>query len=212
MEKWIDRYTVRLFDDTQPVSAEHIAHLKGMFEHLPTQQSINNNLWFTLTPEHDTLKVWLLENVYNHFDNHGQFEYMVQVLSAPLVFLSSIFTNNLNTEPVSYHDANRNIGLHAGVLMEESLGLGYDVATIGCTNRYMQNEDDLRPLYQAKMEEYFLCDIQTHTGLTDYSIEPNLAVCIGAGVPLEPDFTFSTYRGYRYAAFQKDPKEWTGVI
>lgn len=212
MEKWENRYTVRKFVDTSSVSEEHIRHFKSMFEHLPTQQSFNDNIWLTLTSEHNDLKVWLLENIYHHTDKTGQIEYMVQVLSAPLVFISNIIQHEHHPEP-SFHDANRNIGLHAGTLMEEALSFGYDVATIGCTKNYVDNLEDLHEKYQVKIKEYFGDKINEHIGTSEWELHPNLAVCIGEGEPLTGTVEhWEEYKGYRYAPFQKNPKAWAGVV
>lgn len=211
MEKWENRYTVRKFDPLIPVADEHVTHLKSMFEHIPTQQSINDNLWITLTPEHNDLRTWLLENVYNN-DNNGQVEYMIQIITAPLVFLSNAFWPG--TDRSSKIDSVRNIGLHAGILMEESLSLGYDVATIGCTQHYWENRDALHTEYNSMINNTFGEQIVNHTGVTEYDLTPNLAVCIGRGEPLTHDIGIyrDEYMGYSYVSSQKRHKDWTGVI
>lgn len=210
MEKWQNRYTVRKFDPSVTVAEEHITHLKNMFEHIPTQQSINDNLWITLTPEHHELKVWLLENVFNHNNETGKIEYMIQIITAPVVFLSNTFWPDIQLS--SFNDARRNIGLHAGILMEESLSLGYDVATIGCTQKYWDNNDILQTEYNTVIGNIFREQIVNHTKRTEYILEPSLAVCIGKGEPLSLQEEWDEYMGYTYVPYQKKQKRWWGII
>ena len=66
IEDWERRYTVRCFDDKQTIPDEDVNHLKKFFKHVPSQQSLVNNIWFTLTNEHMEFRIWLLENIF-HF-------------------------------------------------------------------------------------------------------------------------------------------------
>lgn len=213
MEKWQNRYTVRKFDTSVLIADEHITHLKNMFEHIPTQQSVNDNLWITLTPKHHKIKKWLLENVYNQLEllkNNQKREYMIQIITAPIVFISNIFF--VYNQSISLNDAVRNIGLHAGILMQESLSLGYDVATIGCTQNYSRKKDTLQPIYNDIINNMFKEQIVNHTKYTEYQLQPNLAVCIGKGEPLSSNTNWNQYMGYYYIPWQKTQKKWSGII
>lgn len=218
LDKWQNRYTVRKFDESQPVSDEHVDHLKSMWRFMPTQQSLNDNIWIALTPEYDDLKLWLIKNIYNYPDeDENAVEYMMPVLTSPLTFISMTIRHRDLKKGIDFWeydqgDANRNIGLHAGIIMEEALSLGYDVATIGCTHAYNDNFDVLQKGFDNKIKEYFDSAIQAHIGVSDYQLKPNLAVCVGKAEPLGPSGEFKIHRGLRYATFQKRPKKWTGII
>lgn len=202
---WTSRYTVRCFKD-EKIPTGIINFLVSVSERIPTQRSLNDNLWFCLTNEkHYDLKVWLLENVYNHTPTGQETEYMVQVLSAPVVFLST----EVKDIPSNPTDVCRNIGIHAGALMEHTLKYGYDCATIGCTQGDWTSKE-----FSDEINKVFGKQIKTMTGLSYLNLHPNLAVCIGRGNPVKnkTKLEYSTYKGYKYTPWQSKQKEWTGII
>ena len=201
---WNKRYTVRCFTDEE-VPESIITSLIQVSERIPTQQSFNDNLWFCLkNSKHYNLKKWLLENVYNQTKPGEETEYMVQVLSAPVVFLST-HVLDMVSDP---QDVTRNIGIHAGALMEHTLKYGYDIATIGCIQGNYTSKG-----FSDKINKVFRKQIEKMTKQSYINLAPNLAVCIGKGYPLENNnFKHSTYKGYRYVSWQKTKKEWLGII
>lgn len=236
---WQDRYTVRCFNDKISVPKEDIQHLKNMFQFVPSQQSKIDQIWFTLTSDHKDFKIWLLENIFYFMhtgdgttlaslsederqkilsNGKGIPEYMVSIISAPLVFLNMI--NCDVADPMQ--DAYRNAGIVAGAVGSEALRLGYDICFKGCTSGlfWQGNEYQNKENFNKKLEE--MCDrlykifgdkIAEHTN-TDKRINffPGFAFCIGKGLPLRKDVKYDKYKGYEYFASVKTKKPWSGVI
>ena len=241
IEDWERRYTVRCFDDKQTIPDKDVNHLKNFFKYVPSQQSKIDNIWFTLTNEHMEFRIWLLENIF-HFVHNGEGgtiahlseeqreksehvrEYMVSVISAPLVFFNVIAI----TEDLELQDAYRNSGIAAGAVGSEALRLGYDIAFKGCTSGlfWQDNEYKKKENIDKKLEtmnewlyKIFGDKLKENTE-TDEIIRlfPALAFCIGKGLPLlEADsnsfYSFlKKYKGYTYFAKGKTKKPWSGVI
>ena len=234
IEDWERRYTVRCFDDKQTIPDEDVNHLKKFFKHVPSQQSLVNNIWFTLTNEHMEFRIWLLENIfYFVHDGEGRTiahlteeqrdkskhvkEYMVSVISAPLVFFNVIAI----TEDLVFQDAYRNSGIAAGAVGSEALRLGYDIAFKGCTsglfwqdNVYKKKENTDKKLETMNEWLYKIFgDELKEKPETDKIIKlyPALAFCIGKGLPLSRPMS-QKYKGYTYFAKGKTKKPWSGVI
>lgn len=240
IENWERRYTVRCFDDKQTIPDKDINHLKNFFKYVPSQQSLINNIWFTLTNEHMDFRIWLLENIF-HFVHDGEGrtiahlseeqkdksnhvkEYMVSVISAPLVFFNVIAI----TDDLELQDAYRNSGIAAGVVSSEALRLGYDIAFKGCTsglfwqgNEYKKKEniDKKLEIMNEWLYKIFGHKLRENTGKDKIKLFPALAFCIGKGLPLfEADSDsfhsfLKKYKGYTYFAKGKTKKPWSGVI
>ena len=240
IEDWERRYTVRCFDDKQTIPDKDINHLKKFFKYAPSQQSKIDNIWFTLTNEHMDFRIWLLENIF-YFVHDGEGnttahlskkqrneskhkkEYMVSVISAPLVFFNVLIV----AEDVIEQDAFRNSGIAAGAVSSEALRLGYDIAFKGCTSglfwqdnvyKKKENIDKKLETMNELLYKIFGDKLIEYTGKDKIRMFPALAFCIGKGLPLhEPDSnsydTFlKKYKGYTYFAKGKTKKPWSGVI
>lgn len=218
--EWENRYNVRCFDDSVPVLEKDIQHLKNIFQYVPTQQSLMDNIFFTLTEEHNDFKIWLLENIFFSVDVEKGYarEYMVSLISAPLVFLSTI------TVTGDMKDAYRNSGIAVGAVGSEALKLGYDISFKGCTEgifwklgeRQQQQRKDVQKVKQFHEHLYkiFGEEIIKNTGIEEIiPFHPGMILAIGKGLPLtNPKEKYKKYKNYLYYAGQKRKKPWSGVI
>ena len=219
--EWENRYNVRCFDDSVPVLEKDIQYLKNIFQYVPTQQSLMDNIWFTLTEEHNDFKIWLLENIFYRVDIEDGYvrEYMVSLISAPLVFLSTIIGYNW-----SIQDAYRNSGIAAGAVGSAALKLGYDISFKGCTEgmfwklgehqQQQKNYDQKVKEFHEHLYKIFGKEIIKNTGIKEtIPFHPGMVLCIGKGLPLtNTQEKYKKYKNYLYFSGQKRKKPWSGVI
>lgn len=221
IEKWKNRYTVKRFDENFIPSNDQIQHIVDVIKYIPSQESRFDHIWLVLSPKDKKIKKWLTSNVFYHDNDLQGREYMIQVLTAPYVFLCVTFLDN----SISILDCKRNIGIHAGSIMSEALFLGLDVATIGCTTGTSSknpNRDDIEIQFNRLIKEKFKQSINDTIGRqfkfdwTDSKLfQLDMAVGIGKGMPLvkKPGpKQFTKHNKFRYFPGQKSKKNIKNVI
>jgi hypothetical protein len=209
-EIWKKRFTARDFSDDITDLKEKIEYLSGLFKYIPIQQSIIDHFWILLTPDDNDIKKILFEEYYCYY--HSPREHMLPVLTAPYIFMSCVY----HPAGVEFHDQNRNIGIHAGVILSESLRLGLDVSTIAC----------LDGLHKSKKRDKKKKQVQklivNHVGkqyiqrylskdLDQSLIFPSLLVCVGKAKPLT-NYLYKKVDGFTVCTGQKQKKALSNLI
>ena len=220
MEYWKQRYNARLFDETQSVKAEDFQAFLTIIEHSPTQRSLNDHVWFALEPEHRPIKQWLVENIHNCKSDMVDREYMLAVLTAPVVFFSIVIDSEALGDPY------RNIGIAAGAVAVEAQKRGYQTSFIGCTEHYIKSGNlqhrrqvnrELIDRLNSEFSNRWIQELGLEpNGIVD--IKPNLSLCIGTADPTgseypeDSDSGYSEYQGYAYYKNRKYHKPWSGLV
>jgi len=218
IEEWKRRYTVRKFDETFIPDDNQIQHIVDVIEYVPSQEGKFDHLWLVLSPEDKTFKRWLVENIF-YFQQGLKKQYMIQILTAPYIFLSI----TLSDKKFNTNDVNRNIGIHAGIILSEALSLGLDVATIGCRAGHQSNKDLLteqfNEIIKKDYKELILNNVKDHYKFkwkNSQMFEVNLAVCVGKGLPLETGRwgrkKLANHEGFEFCPYQKRKKLVKNVI
>tara|TARA_B100000902_G_scaffold259519_1_gene245742 strand:+ start:1514 stop:2233 length:720 start_codon:yes stop_codon:yes gene_type:complete len=236
LEDWKRRYTVRKFDRNIIPQSQHIDYIKEVLKYTPTQQGQVDHMWCVLGPKDQKLKDYLVENYYycddiNRRGESNRREYFSVLADAPYLFTSfavnlylpkylrfelsrrekKILSKNPPDEEVS-----RNNAFHAGILVTESLKLGYDTAQIACHEGWHTSK---KPEYREMMWETFGDNLSkksieltngTIAFKKDYIGKCLMSVGIGKGLPLtdhewEKYKTGVTFTGQKY-------KKWFGNI
>jgi hypothetical protein len=221
INKWKNRYTVRKFDETNIPTDEQIQHIVDVIKYVPSQEGKFDHVWIVLSPNDSSFKKWLTKNVFYHDNDSQGREFMIQVLTAPYVFLCVRWLDN--GEEIL--DCKRNIGIHAGTILSEALFLGLDAATIGCTTGITpknKNYDNVILEFNKKIKQKYKTLIDNSIGKTfnfDWN-ENNLfrldmAVCIGCGEPLTKRTSQKNlikHHKFRYFPGQKRKKLINNVV
>lgn len=216
IQKWIERYTVREFDQENLPDVLDVKELVNLIGYIPSQESKFDHFWILHKPEDYQMKKWLMENIYyNHSKTKKQFdkenEYMWPVFNAPYVF-QCVRVWGLNTNEL---DVRRNEGFHAGVLVSSILNMGYGVAQIGCTDGYHKDEKKVQKEFRKKIFEKFeekLKNFGLHGEDGEVVLLP--AICVAFGIPLpmqQKDFMY-TKKGIKYYVGQKPKKRFPNVV
>lgn len=134
-EQWKNRISVRTFDQDLIPDIEIISEIEDCLNYLPIQVTPSNKdkpnfLVFRLNPEDNTLKEFLVRNVF--FINKPD-EYFTELYEAPYtyIFVDAMYNNiPVETDPVVF---SRNIGVACGAMVSESISRNIDICQIGCT-------------------------------------------------------------------------------
>ena len=194
IENWKKRYTVRKFDETVIPDKDKIDYMSKVIEFIPSQNGVVDHQWVLLTPRDNDLKKWLVDNVYNVFDDPQRHrEYFTVIAEAPYVFhsirLQSEEFVNLNRKNTEYFRTN---GFHAGVLVCEAVELGLDVSQICCNDGMLRDDYDAQE-YRNLIWDRFGSELEkisiNYNGsiinfTKDNILEPSLSICVGKGKPL----------------------------
>ena len=84
---WENRYFVREFTTKIPPQ-ETVDRITGIVNYIPSQVSDNDHFWVLLTPEHQHIKHWLVDNVHYHdigVNKNMQTENFGHIIQAPYV-------------------------------------------------------------------------------------------------------------------------------
>lgn len=210
IQKWIDRYTVREFDQENLPDILDVKELVNLIGYIPSQEARFDHFWILYTPEHIEQKRWLMDNIY--YSNDAEKEYMWPVFNAPYVFQCV----RVNSQKINDLDLRRNEGFHAGALLSAVLNMNYGVAQIGCTDGYHVGEkEESRKIFRNFIFDNFGDYMNNKFGLDQedrsYVMQPG--ICIAFGVPLpmrEGDFAWTD--GVKHYVGQKPKKEIVNVI
>ena len=147
LNKWKNRWTVRQFDSSIIPAQQDIDNLVEVIQYIPSQLGSIDHVWCLLTPEDQELKNWLVENIYFTPDKYqGHNEYFTALRDAPYMFTSFQVKipqglNEILTEEQKGYikiskptESIRNNAFHAGILVSETLQLGYDACQIACVD------------------------------------------------------------------------------
>lgn len=209
IQKWIDRYTVREFDQENLPDILDVKELVNLIGYIPSQEAKFDHFWILYTPQHAEQKRWLMDNIY--YSNIDENEYMWPVFNAPYVFQCV----RVCKKETSDLDLRRNEGFHAGVLISAVLNMNYGVAQIGCTDGYHEgNRDENKKEFRNFVFENFGNKLSTfNLNLDDrgYVFQPGICVAFGVPLPMrEGDFTWTD--GVKHYVGQKPKKEIPNVI
>jgi len=194
IENWKNRYTVRQFDEGFVPDREKIDYMSEVIQYIPSQNGIVDHQWVLLTPDDVKIKEWLVDNVYNVFDE-GQThrEYFTMLADAPYVFHSIRLTSpafaELKRKNNEYFRTN---GFHTGVLVCEAVNLGLDVAQICCNDGILKEEYDVNEyrdiIWKRFGSELSKITVDYNGTMINFSkenvLEPSLCVAVGKGKPL----------------------------
>lgn len=229
LDKWKNRWTVRKFDSGSIPDSNDIDNLVEMIQYIPSQLGSIDHVWCLLTPEDQELKNWLVENIYFTDDKYqGRNEYFTALQDAPYMFTSfqikipQALNEILTEEQRGYikisknTEAIRNNSFHAGILVSETLQLGYDACQIACVDGWAIKQDNNTSYeYAEKIWNRFGSNLQkinvTFNNQTfyfkkDYIGKPMISVGIGTGIS-NTDHKFTTYKDGVTHTGQK-PKKW----
>lgn len=229
LEKWKNRWTVRQFDSSIIPAQKDINNLVEMIQYIPSQLGSIDHIWCLLTPEDEELKNWLVENIYYTDDKYQKhYEYFTALQDAPYMFTSfqvkvpQQVNKILTTEQKGYikfsknTEAIRNNSFHAGILVSETLQLGYDACQIACVDGWViKQHNNTGHEYAEKIWNRFGPELKkinvTVNGQTFYFNKdcidkPMISIGIGKGL-LNTDHSFSPYKDGVTFTGQK-PKKW----
>jgi hypothetical protein len=196
IENWKNRYTVRRFNTEQLPDEEKIKYMSEVINYIPSQNGVVDHQWVLLTPDDQKIKEWLVDNVYNVFDeDQTHREYFTALAEAPYVFHSIMLYSDLFvTLKRKTNEYFRTNGFHAGVLVCEAVELGLDVCQICCndgilTDNYREEEykDIIWDRFGGELGKISLeYNGQNITFSKDNIKQPSLSVGVGVGEPLTP--------------------------
>lgn len=209
IQKWIERYTVREYDQETLPDILDVKELVNLIRYIPSQESKFDHFWILYTPNHVDQKRWLMENIY--YSNDSEKEYMWPVCNAPYVFQCV----RINRQGVSDLDLRRNEGFHAGIITSAILNMGYGVSTLGCTDGYhVGDRDENKKEFRNFVFENFSDTMSVFSLKQDdrsYVLQPGICVAFGVPLPMrEGDFAWTD--GVKHYVGQKPKKEVPNVI
>lgn len=165
VERWQNRRTERWFGDKE-VEITKIEKLCNIIPCIPAQQGIRDHFWICIDKSENELRDFLFHDVFISNpdtvdgNDEGGILHFGSILTAPYIFLGI-------EDRGIHHDMQKNMGLHAGVLLAAALELELDAATMGCIAG-MTKYDEFNKLIRKNRqfdEGKMLC--------------PRLAVCVG---------------------------------
>lgn len=203
VERWQTRYTVRSFFEDDIPDIEKINQLSEVIQYIPSQNGVADHQWVLLTPEDKELKRWLVDNIYNVWDDDKQHrEYFTMIAEAPYVYhsfsIKATMPLDFERKPSEYFRTN---GFHAGAMVGTAVQLGLDVAQICCNDGILTEDFDLET-YRDKIwarfgDELSKISVRYKNIVINFQREnifdPSLTVSVGTGKPL----TAHTYTEYK---------------
>ena len=203
VERWQTRYTVRSFFEDEIPDVEKINQISEVIKYIPSQNGVADHQWVLLTPEDKELKEWLVENVYNVWDEEKQHrEYFTMIQEAPYVFHSfrveATSPLHLQRKASEYFRTN---GFHAGAIVGTAVQLELDVAQICCNDGILKDNFNWN-LYKEKIWNRFGSELsKINVKYKDIVInfqkenisDPSLTISLGVGKPL----TAHSYTEYK---------------
>lgn len=194
IEQWKKRYTVRQFDKDQIPDKEKINYISEVIQYIPSQNGVVDHIWVLLTPDDIELKQWLVDHVYNVYDdNMTHKEYFTMLSEAPYVFHSiRLFSDSFEKLKRKNTEYFRTNGFHAGVIVCEAVELGLDVAQICCNDGTMAegySKQEYQNLIWNRFGNELSKIVVNYDGKKinfskDNIEQPSLSVAVGTGVPL----------------------------
>lgn len=179
LSEWKSRYTVREFDSNKIPKKEDMDYLMDVIPYIPTQESREETIWLTLGPEEKHIKKWIFDNIFFCYVQDNEPEHMYAVSSAPYVFLNCVL------EAFSDYEAFKMQGIQGGVLLTESLKMGYDCSLIGCKDHdFFKDKDRFDQFKNLVFDHFGMSEFEKYgvTGV-DSRLHPSLCVCVGTGLP-----------------------------
>lgn len=227
VERWKNRYTVRSFYEDRIPDIEKINQLNEIIQYIPSQNGVADHQWVLLTPEDKDLKQWLVDKIYNVWDDNNQHrEYFSMIAEAPYVYHS--FSVRITTPlPLNFKRKTseyfRTNGFHAGAMVSTALQLGLDVAQICCTDGVLREDVDIEKLreeYRDRLWSRFGGELSKisiqYRNVTIYFekeniFDPSLTISVGTGKPLTKH-SFTPYKDGVTFTGQKQKKWFTNFV
>jgi hypothetical protein len=174
---WENRYFVREFTTKIPPQ-ETVDRITGIVNYIPSQVSDNDHFWVLLTPEHQHIKKWLVDNVHYHdigVNKHMQTENFGHLIQAPYILHCAF--NCVKKDVKEFDFQVRNAFFGAGALICEIVHSGLDSTVIGCTHGFhSDNKEEKRLEYKKILGDAF-------PRLSGLDLDPSVTVGFGYGVP-----------------------------
>lgn len=219
---WNQRHTVKRFDEDAIINTDYVEIIKQTLSNTPMQSGQHvTHFWLVLTPDDRNIKKFLVRNMYKNSNiepeiSEGKCRHMIQVLTAPYVFLACmqsavelneryfidnrIIDSNWKIKGSHIDDIGgwRNMGIDIGAMLIVCNKLGLDTAVIGC---HEFDENEHMEEWQRLIKERFDLDINVPPTIS-FNFGKAIHSDIGQDIYVDED-------GYEYSYNTvPNPKKW----